>query len=116
MDLNALIVQSAFFGALGGAVRGIIGLLKSTAEQTAVTGNVLQKAVGIFQWEYFGLSVTGSALAGVTLGLVSCYSFGVGVTACSVTTVGLIAAGYAGIDAVESILTNLPKPAAATPK
>jgi hypothetical protein len=118
MDFTGLVIYSGVCSAVGGALRGLLGIAKTlkensqkpTVSQVAPGGSITDVFLKLMSYQQFGVSVLLSGAAGATLGLLSCYVFGSGVVqACSLTTLELVALGWAGIDGIESLFGTLLK-------
>ncbi len=100
---------------LGAGMRGLVGVLKAAKKEDtnsiskrSIKNDVTKRLsiVGeIFKLKYFiGTAIVGG-LAGTCLALLECYVFGVGIVeSCAITTLGLMAQGWASIDGLESLL------------
>lgn len=78
--MNNYLINSAFFGLLGGIVRGVVGIFKS------------QKSKKKFNMSYFLFTITCSGIIGMFTGLLVSADYRI-----------TMLAGYAGIDLLENI-------------
>jgi hypothetical protein len=113
MNLVTLIVQGGFFCGLGGALRGALGILKTLKENPSgaiSTETLWQRFKRIVDVTQYSWSIVVSALGGITLALISCYTLGMGVVeACSLTTLALVSLGWTGVDGIETLFGTLLK-------